>query len=111
MSGTEWSGTLKTALHLYWSQDPVVEVQAVQKVMPQQRLDKLAQYLHANDNLNRVAREAPAFDKLFKVRPLLDRLLECFQREYRPGQNISIDEAMVKFKGRLGLKHTCRKNL
>ena len=88
----------------YWSKDPVLGVQAVQKVMPRNRFDKLTQYLHVNDNSNQVPREDPAFDKLFKVRPLLHRVLECCQQEHRPGQNLSIDEAMVKFKGRLGIK-------
>ena len=43
-------------------------------------------------------------DKLFKVRPLLDRLANTFRKEYRPSKFVSIDEGMVKYKGRLGFK-------
>ena len=43
-------------------------------------------------------------DKLFKVRPLLDRLANTFRKEYRPSKFVSIDEGIVKYKGRLGFK-------
>ena len=49
-------------------------------------------------------RDNPAYDKLFKVRPLLDRLANTFREEYRPSKFVSIDEGMVKYKGRLGFK-------
>ena len=49
-------------------------------------------------------RDNPANDKLFKVRPLLDRLANTFCKEYRPSKFVSIDEGMVKYKGRLGFK-------
>ena len=46
----------------------------------------------------------PGFDPLFKVRPLLEIFRECCSSKYKPGRAISIDEAMVKFKGRLYFK-------
>ena len=44
------------------------------------------------------------YDKLFKVRPLLDIISRTFRDEYKPSKFVSIDEAMVKYKGRLGFK-------
>ena len=44
----------------------------------------------------------PGFDKLFKVR--LDSIRANFLHEYSPGENQSVDEAMIKFKGRTTLK-------
>ena len=88
------------AIRLYWSSDPLIEVPAIQKVMSKNRFDKLSKYFHLNNSANQV----PAHDKLFKVRPVLDRVVECCQTELRPGKNLSVDEAMVKFKGRLGKK-------
>lgn len=38
------------------------------------------------------------------MRPVLDRVVECCQTELQPGKNVSVDEAMVKCKGRLGMK-------
>ena len=48
--------------------------------------------------------EDPNFDKLFKIRPLLDTLSATFHEEYRLSKFVSIDEGMVKYKGRLGFK-------
>ncbi|XP_068742266.1 piggyBac transposable element-derived protein 4-like [Montipora capricornis] len=93
------------ATRLYWSTVPLIGVTAVQKVMSRNRFDKLSQYLHVNNNANQVPRENPASDKLFKVRPILDRVVECCKMELRPDKNLSVDEMMVKFQGHLGMKH------
>ena len=38
------------------------------------------------------------------MQPLLDSVVESIKSEYRPSKNVSIDEAMIPFKGRLSLK-------
>ena len=43
-------------------------------------------------------------DKLFEVRPLIDSVVPSIRSEYRPTKNLAIDEAMIPFKGRLGMK-------
>lgn len=52
--------------------------------------------------INRYAQECIATkpDVSFNV----DRVVECCKMELRPQKDLSIDEAMVKFKGRLGMK-------
>lgn len=92
------------ANRLYWSEDPLIGVPFVQKVTSRNRFDKLSKYFHVNNNANQVPRENPRRDKLFKVRPVLDRVVQCCKMELRPQKDLSIDEAMVKFKGRLGMK-------
>lgn len=86
-------------LKMYWSSEPLLGVVEVQKVMSRNRFDKIRQYLHLNDNRN-----ACGQDKLFKIRPLLDIISRTFDEEYLPSQNVSIDEGMIKYKGRLGFK-------
>ena len=46
----------------------------------------------------------PGHDRLFKVRSLLDLVVPKFGEEYTLHQQVSVDEAMIKFKGRLGFK-------
>ncbi len=46
----------------------------------------------------------PRFDRLFKIRNLLDLLTPQFDSQYVPCQQLSVDEAMIPFKGRLGFK-------
>jgi len=88
----------------YWSTDRLIGVTAIQKVMLRNRFDKLSQYLHVNNNANPVPCENPAQDKLFKVRPILNRVVECCKTELRPSKKSSVDETIVKFKRQLGMK-------
>ena len=43
----------------------------------------------------------PGYDPLFKLRPFVDPLVINFQKAYHPGREISVDESMIGFKGRL----------
>ena len=83
---------------MYYLKDNFVGVPTVQKVMPRNHFEKIRQYLC----LNMLPQDDPAYDKLFKMRPLLDRLTSTFCKECQPSKFISIDEGMVKYKGRLG---------
>ena len=85
---------------MYCLKDNFVGVPTVQKVMPRNYFEKIRQYLC----LNMLPQDDPAYDKLFKMRPLLDRLASTFCKECQPSKFISIDEGMVKYKGRLGFQ-------
>ncbi|CAB3997610.1 Hypothetical predicted protein [Paramuricea clavata] len=43
-------------------------------------------------------------DKLAKIRPRISKLENAFENVYVPGKNISIDEGLIKFNGRLSFK-------
>ena len=49
------------------------------------------------------ARKEP-YDPLFKLKPLVNDLQLACEAYFVPGQNISIDERMVAYKGRTGMK-------
>ena len=51
-----------------------------------------------------VPSSSPSFDRLHKVRPVLEMVRKNYIEEYRPSRNCSIDETMVGFKGRIGFK-------
>ena len=69
--------------------------------MSSRRFELLLKFLHISDSRQQPSRGEAGYDKLYKVRPLLNILLENFQRSYTPTQNLSIDESMVGFKGQL----------
>ena len=46
----------------------------------------------------------PNFDRLYKVRKLLDIICPKFESAYTTHQEVSIDEAMIPFQGRLSFK-------
>jgi hypothetical protein len=41
------------------------------------------------------------YNPLFKIQPLLDIIEPLCERYYQPGQSLSVDESMIKFKGRI----------
>ena len=69
--------------------------------MSRNRFTAILRFLHLANNQ---ADDKFPPDKLFKVRPLLDIVLPSFLRIYKPGRNLSPDETMVKFNGRIGFK-------
>ena len=91
-------------VYSYWSRNQLLGVPEVQKIFPRNRFAKISQYLHLNDKRRELPHGHTNHDKLFKVRPLLDSVVEAIKSEYRPSKNVSIDEAMIPFKGRLALK-------
>ena len=45
--------------------------------------------------------EDPNYDKLYKIRPMLDTIIAPFKSVYMPKAQVSIDERIISFKGRL----------
>jgi len=88
----------------YWSNATDFHDHYISKLMPMNRFGWLLSHLHFNDNSLQPKRGAKDYDKLYKIRPLLNCLSETFKKAYRPHQNLAVDESMVKFKGRSSMK-------
>ena len=84
----------------YWSSDQLLHNDYVAKRFSRNRFEKLSRYLHISDPTT-----PDATDKLYKVRTFLNKLEDKFHTSYTPGPNVSVDEAMIQFDGRLGWKH------
>ncbi|XP_036355624.1 piggyBac transposable element-derived protein 4-like, partial [Octopus sinensis] len=69
--------------------------------MTRTRFLKLTQYLHVRDTSSTPVRGEPGFDPLFKIRPIIDCVLNTYKTVYKPGRWLSIDEGMVGYKGRV----------
>lgn len=91
-------------VYSHWSKKTLLEVPEVQKIFPRNRYLKISQYLHVNDKRKELPRGHANHDKLFKVRPLLDSVVDAIKSEYQPTQNVAVDEAMIPFKRGLLLK-------
>lgn len=68
------------------------------------RFDWFLSNLHINDNTEQKDRGVPGYDKLFKVRPLLNSSAHTFKSCYNPTRVQSIDESLIAFKGRSSIK-------
>ncbi|GBM15863.1 Chimeric ERCC6-PGBD3 protein [Araneus ventricosus] len=88
----------------YWSSCEILHDSYISKAMSVKRFAWILSHLHLNDNTVQPKREDALFDKLYKLRPLLSHLSERFLSAFRPSKCQSIDESMVKFKGRSSLK-------
>ncbi|XP_041920584.1 piggyBac transposable element-derived protein 2-like [Alosa sapidissima] len=86
---------------MYWGKD--TRVDKVSDVMSLSRWEAMKRFLHLADNSDQVAEGQPGFDKLFKVRPFLNALLRSFQ-DIPMNEMLCVDEQIVPFKGRSGLK-------
>ncbi|KAJ1159649.1 hypothetical protein NDU88_000154 [Pleurodeles waltl] len=64
-------------------------------------LEEIKKMLHFVDNVLALPRDHPDSDRLFKIRPVLDHFVDRFSEDYVPGKEISVDESLVLFKGRL----------
>ena len=88
----------------YWSTDWVLGVPTLARIFTVARFETITRYLHLNDNSKMPARGSPDFDKLYKVRPFLESIRSNFITQYMPHKQASVDEAMIKFKGRSSIK-------
>lgn len=88
----------------YWCSIEEIRDFYISKIMPVNRFGYLLSHLHINDNTNMKSHSEPGYDKLFKVRPLLDNLSRTFKFCYNPTRIQSIDESMIAFKGRSSFK-------
>lgn len=58
-------------------------------------------YLHLQDNMDPAVDKT---DKLWKLRRFMDLVLVRFQALYETNGFVTVDESMVKYKGRLGFR-------
>jgi len=89
---------------LCWSSDPLFRIQPLADIMVIKRFKKIRQALHVNDNSQAPPPGHANRDKLFKLRPLIDKLNREFSQQCVQSSSQSIDEAMVVFKGRSSIK-------
>ena len=91
-------------LRNYWKKDEVFHYSALAKRISRDRFLDLYRYLHFVDNSTLQPPRSPGYDKLGKVRPIINMISDCLAKICLPGKKISIDEAMIAFKGRSSLK-------
>ena len=95
----------KPNIEMYWSTDSYYATPIFSQVMKRDRFRLILKFLHFNDN---ATLDINNVDRLHKVRPLIEMLREQFHRVYTPGKELSVDESLVLFKGRLKFKQFIR---
>lgn len=95
--------TLPT-MRLFWCSEKKFRVDRGANIMTQKRFLFILRYLHVNNNELMPKWSEPGYDKLYKLRPLIDLLNANFKDLYTPKREMAIDESMVGFKGLTTLK-------
>ena len=71
------------------------------------RFEQILRFLHVSDPYTKIQHSQEGYDKLGKVRPLIDALKKLFQAEYSLSRHIAIDEAMIPLKGQISFHQVC----
>jgi len=88
------------SLQDYWSTSWPFSSPHFSSLLSRDRFLLFLKFLHLADNTKQATKGQPGYDKLFKIRPFMDPLIKTFQM-FVPQQQLSINEAMISFKGRL----------
>lgn len=94
----------KPDIKSYWSTNPLLDTPIFRNSMSRNRFESILMVFHLVDNTANLPREDPDHDKLYKIRPPLSHLQSRFTEVYRPQQNLSIDESMMPWRGRVAFR-------
>ena len=92
---------VKLKLQQYWSTNPLIKTEFFNNAMPRNRFQLILEFLHFNDNFQYNAND-PNRDRICKVCPVIEYLVNKFKSVYTPDKEVSIDEELLLWKGRLG---------
>jgi len=88
----------------YWSKDPNFNVPIVSEAMSRNLFSKILSNIHLVDNKKMPSKTSKNYSKTYKIDNFMQILKHNFQKNYILGEYVSIDESMIKFKGRSSLK-------
>jgi len=83
----------------YWSSSDTFHYSPIASRISRKRFEEISRYIHFVDNESLTARGSPGYHRLQRVKPIIDALRERFSAVYKPGCQLSVDEAMIPFKG------------
>ncbi len=70
-------------------------------VLSRNRFQQILRYFHMVDNSTAPDNTSPGYDKLWKIRPLIDHINQVSQANFTLGKNVSVDESMIGTKARI----------
>jgi hypothetical protein len=94
----------KPVIDMYWSTHPLLTTDAFNMSMKRDTYRNILRFFHFNNNQNEPNRHDPQRDRMYKIRPLIDILNEKFQAAIQPEQQLSLDETLLLYKGRIAFR-------
>ena len=90
----------RPTIHMYYTKNILFSTQGVPAIMPQQKFILIEKYLHFVDNTTLT----PELGRRAKIAPVFDYFVDKFHCNYIPERDVSIDESLLLWKGRLSWK-------
>jgi hypothetical protein len=85
----------------YWGRQDFYRCPVISEVMSRKRFEAITRCLHLADNTQvENNRDSPSYDKIAKVRWLVEEFVTLSQRWYNCERELTVDEIMVPYKGR-----------
>ena len=88
----------------YWSNSEYLHYSPISDRITRDCFEQITRYLHFVDNDILPARGEEGYFRTQKVDPVISALKQNSQAAYYPNREVSIDEAMISFKGRSSMK-------
>ena len=85
----------------YWVTSWPFSSNTFSQIMSRDWFSCILKFLHLNNSEMMPKKGETGYDALYKVRPMLEKLLQNFKCNYNLGRELSIDERMIGFKGRI----------
>jgi hypothetical protein len=87
---------------LYWSRDePLLHCHVISQLMTRDRYENITSCLHVASAPPSVTdKDSPTYDKLHKIRWMLDEIRDRFKSMWSPNQQMTVDEGMIMYKGK-----------
>ncbi len=89
---------------LYWSTSWLLRF-GMTGVMSRDRYLSILSFLHCADNDQMPPPAADNYDRLYKVRGILESFVESWKQAYTPDRELSFDETILAFKGTTRMKN------
>ena len=92
------------SLNDYWKNDLVYRYSPVASRISRRRFLEVSRYLHFASNSSLAPPGSPNYNKLGKIEHIINLLVDRYQKLYNHNRDVSVDEAMIPFKGRSSMK-------
>lgn len=92
----------KPETKMYFSHRESISTPFYSRIISERRFHLIQKFLHFANNEDYDS--SGLSKKLFKINPILNHLRKRFMASYVPEKNVSVDESLIAWKGRLGWK-------
>lgn len=89
---------------MYWSNREDLKCDIVRNTFSRDRFRQINRSIHLSENDKAPKKNSEKYDRMFKIRTFINLINIRFKKNMSESPNYSIDESMIKFKGRSSSK-------